>query len=71
MSSFDLTYGAFKFLHRPAPGNHEFYATGDTTRLQAQISSSSPSPRRNELHGSAIDLVPESFSNVNDGGNYR
>jgi hypothetical protein len=23
--SFDLTYGAFKFLHRPAPGNHEFY----------------------------------------------
>jgi 3',5'-cyclic AMP phosphodiesterase CpdA len=24
-NSFDLTYGAFKFLHRPAPGNHEFY----------------------------------------------
>jgi len=24
-ASFDLTYGAFKFLHRPAPGNHEFY----------------------------------------------
>jgi len=23
--SFDWTYGAFKFLHRPAPGNHEFY----------------------------------------------
>ncbi len=23
--SFDLTYGAFKFLTRPAPGNHEFY----------------------------------------------
>jgi hypothetical protein len=23
--SFDLTYGGFKFLHRPAPGNHEFY----------------------------------------------
>ncbi len=23
--SFDLTYGAFKFLERPAPGNHEFY----------------------------------------------
>ena len=23
--SFDLTYGAFKFLHKPAPGNHEFY----------------------------------------------
>jgi acid phosphatase type 7 len=23
--SFDLTYGAFKILHRPAPGNHEFY----------------------------------------------
>ncbi len=33
VSSFDLTYGAFKFLHRPAPGNHEFYdehsATGN------------------------------------------
>ncbi|HUA18369.1 MAG TPA: hypothetical protein VMB25_06460 [Bryobacteraceae bacterium] len=23
--SFDLTYGAFKYLQRPAPGNHEFY----------------------------------------------
>ena len=23
--SFDLTYGAFKFIQRPAPGNHEFY----------------------------------------------
>jgi hypothetical protein len=23
--SFDWTYGAFKFLHRPSPGNHEFY----------------------------------------------
>ena len=23
--SFELTYGAFKFLTRPAPGNHEFY----------------------------------------------
>ena len=23
--SFDKTYGAFKFLQRPAPGNHEFY----------------------------------------------
>jgi len=25
VQSFDLTYGAFKFLHRPSPGNHEFY----------------------------------------------
>jgi acid phosphatase type 7 len=25
MGSFDLTYGALKFLERPAPGNHEFY----------------------------------------------
>jgi acid phosphatase type 7 len=24
-ASFDLTYGAFKFLLKPAPGNHEFY----------------------------------------------
>jgi hypothetical protein len=24
-NSFDLTYGAFKFLLRPSPGNHEFY----------------------------------------------
>jgi acid phosphatase type 7 len=24
-ASFDLTYGAFKFLQRPAPGNHEYY----------------------------------------------
>ncbi|HXS25276.1 MAG TPA: metallophosphoesterase, partial [Gemmatimonadales bacterium] len=26
MGSFDHTYGAFKFLQRPAPGNHEFYS---------------------------------------------
>lgn len=26
LGSFDTTYGAFKFLHRPAPGNHEFYS---------------------------------------------
>lgn len=25
-NSFDRSYGAFKFLQRPAPGNHEFYA---------------------------------------------
>ncbi|HWE76337.1 MAG TPA: metallophosphoesterase [Stellaceae bacterium] len=25
MASFDHTYGAFKYLHRPSPGNHEFY----------------------------------------------
>src|SRR6516165_3244364 len=25
MGSFDRSYGAFKFLQRPAPGNHEFY----------------------------------------------
>lgn len=31
MGSFDHTYGAFKFLQRPAPGNHEFYsAHGET-----------------------------------------
>ena len=33
MGSFDKSYGAFKFLQRPAPGNHEFYPghgeTGD------------------------------------------
>lgn len=26
MASFDKTFGAFKFLQRPAPGNHEYYA---------------------------------------------
>ncbi len=25
LGSYDKTYGAFKFLQRPAPGNHEFY----------------------------------------------
>jgi acid phosphatase type 7 len=25
VSSYDLTYGAFKMITRPAPGNHEFY----------------------------------------------
>jgi acid phosphatase type 7 len=24
-NSFDLTYGGFKYIHRPSPGNHEFY----------------------------------------------
>ena len=27
--SFDKSYGAFKFLERPAPGNHEFYGYKD------------------------------------------
>jgi len=26
LGSFDKTYGAFKFLQRPSPGNHEFYS---------------------------------------------
>jgi hypothetical protein len=26
--SYDRTYGAFKFLQRPSPGNHEFYDRG-------------------------------------------
>jgi hypothetical protein len=26
LGSFDTTYGAFKFLQRPSPGNHEFYS---------------------------------------------
>jgi acid phosphatase type 7 len=31
LGSFDKTYGAFKFLQRPSPGNHEFYsAHGET-----------------------------------------
>ena len=30
--SFDHTYGAFKFLQRPSPGNHEFYTShGETS----------------------------------------
>jgi hypothetical protein len=24
-NSYELTYGGFKFITRPAPGNHEFY----------------------------------------------
>jgi acid phosphatase type 7 len=35
--SFDQSYGAFKFLERPAPGNHEFYAytkSGDSEAAQ-------------------------------------
>ena len=29
--SYDHTYGAFKFLQRPAPGNHEFYTSHGET----------------------------------------
>lgn len=31
MGSFDHTYGAFKFLQRPTPGNHEFYSSHGET----------------------------------------
>jgi hypothetical protein len=31
MGSYDKTYGAFKFLQRPAPGNHEFYTSHGET----------------------------------------
>lgn len=31
MGSFDQTYGAFKFLQRPSPGNHEFYSSHGET----------------------------------------
>jgi acid phosphatase type 7 len=31
MGSFNRTYGAFKFLQRPAPGNHEFYTSHGET----------------------------------------
>ena len=31
MGSFDHTYGAFKFLQRPSPGNHEFYTSHGET----------------------------------------
>jgi len=30
-NSYDLTYGAFKFITRPAPGNHEFYDEHNAT----------------------------------------
>jgi hypothetical protein len=31
LGSFDHTYGAFKFLQRPSPGNHEFYTSHGET----------------------------------------
>ena len=31
MGSYDKTYGAFKFLQRPSPGNHEFYMSHGET----------------------------------------
>jgi hypothetical protein len=31
MGSYDKTYGAFKFLQRPTPGNHEFYTSHGET----------------------------------------
>jgi hypothetical protein len=31
MGSYNNTYGAFKFLQRPAPGNHEFYTSHGET----------------------------------------
>jgi calcineurin-like phosphoesterase family protein len=34
MGGFDRTYGAFKFLHRPTPGNHEYYAYKDGEAAQ-------------------------------------
>ena len=34
--SFDTTYGAFKFLQRPAPGNHEFYSLHGETGVHGE-----------------------------------
>ena len=34
MDSFDHTYGAFKWLHRPSPGNHEYYTSKGEAGVQ-------------------------------------
>jgi hypothetical protein len=36
LGSFDKTYGAFKFLHRPSPGNHEFYSEHGETGVHGR-----------------------------------
>lgn len=36
LGSFDKTYGAFKFLQRPAPGNHEFYSEHGETGVHGR-----------------------------------
>ena len=36
LGSFDTTYGAFKFLQRPAPGNHEFYTLHGETGVNGE-----------------------------------
>ncbi len=36
LGSFDTTYGAFKFLQRPAPGNHEFYSLHGETGVNGE-----------------------------------
>jgi len=36
LGSFDKTYGAFKFLQRPSPGNHEFYSEHGETGVHGR-----------------------------------
>ncbi len=36
LGSFDKTYGAFKFLQRPSPGNHEFYSEHGQTGVHGR-----------------------------------
>jgi hypothetical protein len=58
--SFDLTYGAFKFLHRPAPGNHEFYDEHSETGVAGYGYFSYYNGFQIDTHGNAITTtVPD------------
>jgi acid phosphatase type 7 len=52
--SFDLTYGAFKFLHRPTPGNHEFYNEHGETGVAGYGYFSCYNGFQTDVHGNQI-----------------
>ena len=52
--SFDLTYGAFKFLHRPSPGNHEFYNEHGETGVAGYGYFSYYNGFQTDVHGNQI-----------------
>jgi hypothetical protein len=73
--SFDLTYGGFKFLHRPSPGNHEFYDEHGQTGVAGYGYFSYYNGFQIDAHGNPITTVitdpcpPENAAICNYPGN--
>jgi hypothetical protein len=68
LGSFDTTYGAFKFLQRPSPGNHEFYSLHGETGVHGDgYFDYYNGYQHNPADGSA---VTDTFTNVPGPGSF-